>query len=292
MSPGPTVSTRPIVGWMPAAGRAARLGGLPCSKEIFPVGFEPGPDGEPRPRPVCHGLLRGWAGAGIERALVILRHGKWDVPTRLGSGAELGLDLAYLLVEETGSVPETLARAAGWTEALGTGAGTGTGTAGAGGWDVALGFPDILLGPPDAWARLVDFHRAGDWPISLGLFPTDQAWKADMVSFDDQGRIEEIVIKDPACAFRWTWSIALWRPDFTRFLRRTVAAEGRREGGDEGGAELYVGDVIRKALAAGYEVRGLPFADGRFIDVGTPDDLRRAVHRFAASPVDVDQESP
>ena len=30
------------VGLVPAAGRASRLGALPCSKEVFPVAFEAG----------------------------------------------------------------------------------------------------------------------------------------------------------------------------------------------------------------------------------------------------------
>ena len=33
-------SQREIIGVIPAAGRATRLGPLPCSKELFPVGFQ------------------------------------------------------------------------------------------------------------------------------------------------------------------------------------------------------------------------------------------------------------
>lgn len=257
------MNPRTVVGLVPAAGRAKRLGDLPCSKEIFPVGFEPGGDGEPRPRPVVHGLLRGLAAAGVERAVVVLRDGKWDVPARLGDGAALGLDLAYLVVGETRSVPETLDRARGWL----------------GGHDVALGFPDILLEPGDAWSRLLAFHRESSADVSLGLFPTEQSWKADMVQVDADGRLREIVIKDPTCRFRHTWSIAVWTPAFTDHLHEFVvrAAASANDGFDGSIAEPYVGDVLRSALDAGLDIRGLPFEDGRFLDVGTPADLRRAV---------------
>lgn len=251
---------RPIVALVPAAGRASRLGRLPCSKEILPVGFAPDAEGLPRPAPVCGPMLRAMARAGIERAVWILRDGKWDVASRLGDGSEWGLDLAYLAVEPTRCVPETLARALPWVA----------------GCDVALGFPDILLRPQDVWRRLTDFHRAHDGALSLGLFPTDQSWKADMVSFDESGRLQHVVIKDPACEYRWTWSIALWRPEMSRFLADWVA---RLDAGSTpaGVGELYVGDVWRAALEAGLDIRVLPFEDGVFRDVGTPEDLRAAI---------------
>ncbi|MEM8933013.1 MAG: dTDP-glucose pyrophosphorylase [Acidobacteriota bacterium] len=258
-------ATRPLIGLIPAAGRARRLGELPCSKEIFPIGFEVGRDGEPKPRPVIHGLLRGMASAGVERALIVLRDGKWDIPACLGEGDAIGLDLAYLLVGSTGSVPETLDRAHTWIA----------------GHDVALGFPDILLEPADVWPRLAEFHRRGGADVSLGLFPTDQVAKADMVDFDDDGRIRQIVIKDPRCTLRWTWSIAMFGPSFRDLLHAIVGGEEAMEArsGPEGSSavEPYVGDVVRAAVERGLDVRGLPFHEGRFLDVGTPEDLRRAV---------------
>ena len=249
---------RELIGLIPAAGRATRLGRLPCSKEIFPIGVETDSDGEPRPRPVIHGLLRGLASAGVERVVVVLREGKWDISARLGDGGEVGLDLAYLVVGATRNVPQTLERARAWTA----------------GYDVALGFPDILLEPSDVWPRLAAFHRETAADVSLGLFPTEQSAKADMVELDDDGRIQQVVIKDPTCTLRWTWSIAIYSPAFGELLH--AMAEASRAG-RAAGAELYVGDVVRAAIGRGLAVRGLPFADGSFLDIGTPRDLQRAI---------------
>ncbi len=248
-----------VIGLIPAAGRAGRLGSLPCSKEIFPI-FEPDADGRPRPTPVCAGLLRGMASAGIGRVLVVLRDGKWDVASRLGEGSEWGVDLGYLSVSSSTCVPETLGRALPWT--LGA--------------DVALGFPDILLTPSDIWQRLSAFHRRHGGAVSLGLFPTDQVAKADMVDFEPgpngEGRATEIVIKDPSCQLRWTWSIAIWRPTFSAFL-----ADWLGQGARPAASEPYIGDVFRAAMAQGLEIRTLAMEDGSFLDVGTPEDLARAV---------------
>ena len=257
-----------MIGLIPAAGRASRLGRLSCSKEIFPV-FDRDPDGRPRPSPVCSGLLRGMSSAGIGRVLIVLRDGKWDVASRLGEGSEWGIDIGYLSVDASTCVPETLARALPWT--LGS--------------DVALGFPDILLSPGDVWQRLLAFHRRHGGPVSLGLFPTDQVSKADMVDFeqnqDGEGRAIDIVIKDPRCELRWTWSIAIWRPTFSIFLTEWLQ---NRSPAIPGEPEPYIGDVFRAAIERGFEVHTLTMSDGRFLDVGTPEDLAKAVATGLSQP--------
>ena len=260
---------RPVVGLVPAAGRAARLGTLPCSKEIFPIGFEPSEDG-PRPRPVCAHLLDAFRRAGIGRALILLRRGKWDIPDLLGQavdgpvdGAEApSLELAYRVLEPTPSVPATLASAEPWI----------------GDCNVALGFPDILFTPADAFRRLLERLASDRTDVVLGLFPTDQAEKTDMVELDDadSDQVRRIVIKQPDRGLLYTWSIAVWTPRFTRFLVERAAVQGRQSG-----SELYVGDVIQAAIDDGMRVVGVPFAEGSYLDVGTADDLVRAVAQSA-----------
>ena len=266
---------REVIGLVPAAGRAHRLGALPCSKEIFPLGFDQDADGTSRPRPVCGHLLESLARAKVDRALILLRKGKWDIPALLGDGSELGLPLAYLALEPTASVPETLDRAYPFVSRA----------------TVALGFPDIIVEPADAYRPLLRRLRRGDASVVLGLFPTDQSWKADMVEIDASDRVRRIVIKQAETSLRFTWSIAVWGPEFSRYLHGCVAEEGvagdcvagdRGAGGQpRAGAELYIGDVIQSAIDDGLTVVGERFEDGSFLDVGTPEDLRRATARFA-----------
>jgi glucose-1-phosphate thymidylyltransferase len=266
-----------LVGLIPAAGRAARLGELPGSKEVLPVG-PPGPGSEGRPhgaprapdsgrRLVCEPLLEALRRAGVGRALWILRAGKWDIPAALGDGARWGLDLAYLTLAASGSVPETLDRARGWVR----------------GATVVLGYPDILFGPPDAVARLVAAYRAGGTPamdVLLGLVPTDRPSKADMVDLDEAGRIRGILVKPPASTLRYTWIFAVWGPAFTGFLHRALPRLPR-----PAGRELYPSDVLLAAMAAnkeGMRVEALPFPEGHHLDVGTPDDLARAAALYGS----------
>lgn len=251
-------SSPPVVGLVPAAGSADRLGVLPCSKEIFPLGFRLA-EGVRRPRPACEHLLEAFRDAGIGRAWVLLRKGKWDIPALLGRGLAPGtegaLHLAYLALDPTASVPETLDCAYPFVADC----------------RVALGFPDILFEPRDAFRRLLERHQASGAAAVLGLFPTDRSEKTDMVELDGR-RVRRLVIKRPDAGLDYTWSIAVWGPQLTRFLHRFVARHGRRSGG-----ELHVGDVIQAAVDGGLVVEGMTFPEGSYLDVGTPEDLERAV---------------
>jgi glucose-1-phosphate thymidylyltransferase len=47
-----------VIGLIPAGGQATRIAPLPCSKELFPLGFSSMNSGQGmRPKVVCHYLL-------------------------------------------------------------------------------------------------------------------------------------------------------------------------------------------------------------------------------------------
>jgi glucose-1-phosphate thymidylyltransferase len=94
----------------------------------------------------------------------------------------------------------------------------------------------------------------------------------DMAALDDRGGIRDIVVKPRRTDLVWTWILAVWSPAFTEFLHESVRAKPER-----GEGEWYVGDVFRSAIADGMPVTGAVFEDGRYVDIGTPEDLVRAV---------------
>ena len=60
---------------------------LPCSKELFPLGFQlMEGSSQPRPKAVGHYLLEKFQLAGIAKTYIILRKGKWDIPAYFGHG--------------------------------------------------------------------------------------------------------------------------------------------------------------------------------------------------------------
>lgn len=249
---------RGVIGVVPAAGHARRLGNLPCSKELLPLAYRS--DG--RPVTPCGLLLEGMAGSGIDRVLLLIRTGKWDLPAFFATGADtVGVELAYRVVRETASSPETLAAASPFL----------------GDEVVALGFPDILTHPPDAFSALLRHREETGADVALALFPTSRADKADMVEVDSDGGLRRLWIKAGRRDLPFTWGLAVWTPVFTRLLLEEV--DRHRPAGDR---ELYVGDLIQDAVDRGMRVETLPFPDGLCLDVGTPEDLAQAVALLAS----------
>ena len=258
-----------VIGLIPAAGQATRIAPLPCSKELFPIGFRSiDEDSSLRPKVVSHYLLEKMRLAGITKAYIVLRPGKWDIPAYLGDGSMLDMHLAYLTVHTPFGAPYTLDQAYPFVQdSL-----------------VALGFPDIIFQPNNAFEQLLAWQANTKADVVLGLFPTDQPHKADMVDLDNDGQVRRIVIKPVETDLHYTWMIAVWTPVFTHFMHKyltTQTGTGREDvlsNGSRESQELFVGHVIQAAIDAKIRVESVSFPDGYCLDIGTPDELVRAVH--------------
>lgn len=246
-------------GLVPAAGKATRLGRRKGpSKEILPLPPPPGSSPDAPARPACQNLLESFRLAGVHQALVLLRDGKWDIPKRLGTGGEFGLELAYRVLPETRGVPFTLAYAAPFL----------------GDRLAALGFPDLLVQPRDLLARLLRHRERSQAEVALALVPCDRPASSDLVELTARGRVRRIEIKPESTSLKWTWSYAVWTPRFTRFLVQWTESFQPRSA--RLGREPHAGDVLAAALAEGFEIDALTDGSGRVLDIGTPETLARA----------------
>ena len=250
MSTAPRRRAVDALGLIPAAGRATRLGRLPCSKEVYPVGLAP----ERVASSFALELLRR---AGVARALVVLRDGKWDIPAYWLDGSAAGVDLAYVVVDDSPSVPATLDCAYPFAR----------------GENIALVFPDIVVEPRDALARVLARLQAGRAEVVLGVVPTDRPDKADMVELDRRGCLKAITIKPARTRLSQTWAVAAWRPEFSDFLHRYLARLPRT------GTEIHLSTVLTAALGEGLRIEAEVFPAGSHLDLGTPEDLERMLGR-------------
>ncbi|AFY34200.1 phage head-tail adaptor [Calothrix sp. PCC 7507] len=258
------INKQQVIGLLPAGGQATRISPLPLSKELYPVGFQKRSDQyHLSPKVVSHYLLEKMQQAGISEAYFILRPGKWDIPAYFGDGAMLSMSLGYLIMGLPFGVPFTLDQAYPFVQDA----------------IVALGFPDILFQPEDAFVHLLTRLEAGNADVVLGLFPTDQPQKAGMVDFDDTGKVSLVIEKPQQSDLRYMWSIAVWTPAFTRFLHELLLSLETNNLSQQ--PELPIGDVIQVAINQGLRVEAEVFADGSYLDIGTPDDLSRAVQQFS-----------
>ena len=249
-----------VIGLIPAGGNASRISPLPCSKELYPIGFRSDNDNELKPKVVSHNLLEKMRLADITKAFIILRKGKWDIPAYFGDGKMLDMNLAYLMMDLPFGVPYTLDQAYPFIQDD----------------TVALGFPDILFDPDDAYRSLILKKAETNADIVLGLFPAGNPHKTDMVEMNDKGQILGLHIKPEQTQLTYTWQIAIWTPVFSRYMHDYVSNIKENTNVNHQ-KELFVGDVIQAAILDDMRVDSVLFKDGSCLDIGTPEDLLKAV---------------
>lgn len=269
------VQGREVVALLPAAGQSRRLAPLPCSKELFPIGFYTiAGKKDPRPRVVSHYLLEQLREAGIRKGYIVIRHGKWDIPQYWGDGSMVGMDLAYIVIADSSGPPDTVDRANSFVKDR----------------IVAFGFPDILFRPKDVFAKLLAQLDEREADVVLALFPAHVSKAMDMVDIDAALRVRAIHLKPRTTRLRYAWLCAVWTPVFTeflhQFLRRVKQGEkagvfGNRRIDAQG--DIPVGVVLKEAVKARLKVEGVIFPGGRYIDIGTPQALSK-VRRFVSHP--------
>lgn len=252
------------VGLIPAAGTANRIAPLPCSKELYPIGFQSiGAGCSVRPKVVGQYLLEKMRSADIAEVFIVLRKGKWDIPEYFGDGKTLGMRLAYLIMDLPFGVPYTLDQAYPFVKDS----------------TVLFGFPDIIFQPNDAFASLLARQAESKADLVLGLFPIRKSQKADMVDLDKNGRIREIKIKPVRTHLRYAWIIAVWTQGFTQFMHEYLIRlqnENRQHKSDSTrpeSQELFLGDIFQAAIDNDLYTEGVPFYNGTFLDIGTPNNL-------------------
>ena len=125
-----------LIGLIPAGGQALRLGNLPCSKEIYPLQLWSGDVNEPRV--VSEHLVKYYQKGGCSYIYFIIREGKWDIPAYFGDGHRFNTRICYLMMDLPYGTPFTLDQAYPYVKDK----------------FIALGFPDIIMEPVNAFKDL------------------------------------------------------------------------------------------------------------------------------------------
>jgi glucose-1-phosphate thymidylyltransferase len=213
--------------------------------------------GDGKTRVASSFLLESFRKTKAQKTFVILRKGKWDIPEYLLDGRASGMPLAYIVSESTDGVPYTLNKAYPFVQNN----------------IILLGFPDILFEPLDAFNQLIVQQQVTGADLVLGLFKTDKPEKADMIAFDSDGGLQDIIIKPKQSSLIYTWIMAVWTPKFTQFMFDHLN-HIKPETADNTN-ELHIGDVVRAAIKADIKTSYLQFDAGSFLDIGTPAELKK-----------------
>lgn len=251
-----------LVGLLPAAGRGTRLGPIPCSKEIMPLGFQPAPgDEQPAWRPVTaiESHLRSLRAAGASRAVIVIGETKADVVRYVGDGQQYELPVAYVYQRQLRGMPFALDLARPWLSAA----------------TVLFAMPDTLVHPGETMALLAQRHQSSGADVTLGLFRTSTPHKFGMVDLDADGRVSGFVDKPAQTELELMWGLAAWSPRFTAFLHEYLL------GLPGGGPECVLSDVFAAGLGAGLRIEGVGLTGSVYHDIGTPEDFQSVVLSLA-----------
>jgi len=220
-------------------------------------------DGELRkcPKVVSQYLIEALAIGGVSRIFIIIGPGKLDIVEYYRNGEDYGIPVAYIFQSEAKGMPYALDLVTPWLKGCET---------------VLMGMPDTIFEPRDAFRRLLSAHQNWGADLTLGLFKTNSPQKFGMIGLDPEYNVIEHIDKPQATHLKWLWGIACWGPRFTVLMHEVLKTLSSANT-EQRGREVVFGDIIDAALKAGLRVKGLPFEEGRYIDIGTYEDLKQAV---------------
>ena len=236
-------------GVIPAAGRGSRIQPLAFSKELLPVGSRVLDDVQ-RPCAVGEYLVERMIRGGADKICFVIGSGKSDILEYFG-GRYGTADLAYVVQPEPAGLCDAIFRAAPLIGADET---------------VAVGLPDTVWFPADALAALPQHE------LAFLLFPVERPEVFDAVVLDAQNRVLEIRVKQPNPGTHWIWGAFKMPARVFHELHELWVARERR---DE-----YIGTLVNAWIAHGGVARGV-HAGERYVDVGTLDGYRAAIHLLA-----------
>ncbi len=243
-----------VIGLIPAAGEGKRIQPIPFSKEMFPVKVS---GKNNTVKVISCFLMDQFENAGINKAIFIIRSGKWDIPKFWGERNPLSIKLGFIVVKNTSSVPETIDNAYPFIK----------------GNIVAFGFPDLIIEPENVYSELFDKLNSTNANITLGLFPVDNPSKFDMVEFSENNEVKNIYVKPRKTDLKFAWTVAVWDSVFSEFIHKWLKENQNTE---ENG-ELQLSTIIIDAIRKGLKVGSVKFDTGRCIDIGTMEDLNKVI---------------
>jgi glucose-1-phosphate thymidylyltransferase len=250
-----------IIGIIPAAGKGTRLSPFPCPKELFPIGYQDYPVNgliQKRPKVISQYLIENIINAGASHILFILGEDKYDIMRYYSDGKRFNVDIAYLFQEKLSGMPFALNLAKNWIND-----------------DLVLfGMPDTIIEPRDVFEKLLAYHQKESSDLTLGLFLTNNPSKFGMVDLDSSGFVTSIVDKPQETSLKYMWGCACWSPSFSLLIDEYLKSHPYN------GQEVVLGDIFLYAIQKEFTVKGLIFERGKYIDIGTVDELDSALKKF------------
>lgn len=241
-----------FIGILPAADLGNRLSPLRYSKELLPVFFVANEnERETQPRVVIEYSLTAMKFAEIQSCLIAISERKTEIVRYLGDGSELGLHIADLHQCKHSDLTYSIKLGVPWF----------------GENYICLALPDTIFYPFNAISIVCQETIARQSDVMLGVFPTPKPEQLGPVRIDSEGTVSEVLEKPRNPDIYNPWGMATWTPQFSQSFDRVVRSNPTI-------GDRSIGDIFNLAIAQGLKVDAVFFANGKYLDLGTPEGLR------------------
>jgi glucose-1-phosphate thymidylyltransferase len=136
---------------------------------------------------------------------------------------------------------------------------------------------DTIMEPVDLFSRMLAESNPKD-DLILGLFPTKHPHKFGMTAFDADGAVPYIIDKPEETELTHMWGCIIWRPTFTEHLHQHLKQ----------GEITDFALIMNKAIEIGMQARAVCFDDGKYLDLGTYDEIQELEKHFRSDSIPAD----
>lgn len=239
-----------LIGLIPAAGKGTRLS-LPFPKELYPI------IQDNKYRPVSQSILEQIVYAGVDHVVFVVNEHKSQLLQYFGNGHRFNCNVSYVVQEQPKQTNER-AITPGLAEAMDAGYHLVKDKI------VVFGMPDTIITPKHIFKTALANLR-NDYDGIFCLFKAEKPEKSGMVILSDEDEVLEIVDKPQKTDLEWMWGTVIWKPTFNSFLHDCITNRGVYE----------YGVIFNEALKSGLKFGGVKFDEGKYLDLGTVDDVVR-----------------
>lgn len=247
-----------MLGIIPAAGAGSRIQPLAFSKELLPVGSRRDGAAE-RPRAVSEYLVERMIRAGASKICFVIAPGKSDILEYFGASVG-SVSLCYVVQAEPAGLCDAIFCALPLVQPDEA---------------VVVGLPDTIWFPVDGLCALPDDR------LAFLLFPVAHPEYFDTVIADNDGRVTEILVKQPSPVSPWIWGAFKMPRAILLELHELWQRRQRRD--------QFIGTLINAYLAEGRCAYGVR-AGQAYVDVGTIDGYRAAIRLLSESQEGADSQ--
>lgn len=236
-----------MIGIIPAAGSATRMGGIPKMLLPIPGGFLLKQHIDMMLKPQA---TRVFVGANPDNLNVLQMCTPYYAPDAL-TNTWVGTVKSYVTMADTVlSIYEMLSD---WGSSIRR-------------TEILFGMPDTYFDDNQAFVKLAAALDDGA-DVAVGLFHVRQSQrhKLGMCAFDPRTQqILQVIDKSHTTTLAWAWGVLAWKPTFWQFIR----AE-----------DPHVGYALPRAIDAGLDVRAVRM-EGEYFDCGTPDEYFECIEHL------------